>query len=209
VRLVLASASPRRRDLLADLGFDFDVVPSSVDEGAITRARPEALARALALAKAREITHRHPDAVVLAADTVVVHRGLILGKPVDGAKARAMLDRLRGRGHRVITGVCVVAPGARPRLAHEVTSVVMRSYLSSEVEASVARGDPFDKAGAYAIQDTAFNPVGSYEGCYCNVVGLPLWTTLRLLESAVSPKKSRRMPLVCEACATKPQHQPA
>jgi MAF protein len=209
VRLVLASASPRRRELLTGLGFDFETVPSTVDESAIVRSRPEALARALALAKARDVAQRHPDAVVLAADTVVVHGGVILGKPRDAAEARAMLNLLRGRAHRVVTGVCVIAAGARPRLAHDVTRVVMRSYSEAEVEASISRGDPLDKAGAYAIQDPIFSPVDSYEGCYCNVVGLPLWTTLGLLAPDIRPKHSRRMPLACEACATKPQHQPA
>jgi predicted house-cleaning NTP pyrophosphatase (Maf/HAM1 superfamily) len=120
-----------------------------------------------------------------------------------------MLNRLRGSAHRVVTGICVIAPGARPRLAHEVTRVVMRSYSQAEVEASISGGEPFDKAGAYAIQDAIFGPVDSYEGCYCNVVGLPLWTTLRLLESDVRPIHASSMPLACEACATKPQHQPA
>jgi predicted house-cleaning NTP pyrophosphatase (Maf/HAM1 superfamily) len=86
----------------------------------------------------------------------------------------------------------------------------MRDYTAGEVEASIARGDPFDKAGAYAIQDPAFRPVASYDGCYCNVVGLPLWTTLRLLRSAgVEAGRAARMPVACEACATKPQRQPA
>jgi MAF protein len=210
VRLILASGSPRRRELLAALGFDFEVAPSSVDEDAVTRARPAALARALARAKAREVASSHPNAVVLAADTVVVQRGVLLAKPAGAAQARAMLDRLRGRPHRVITGVCVIAAGHRPLIAHEVTRVLMRPYPPDEIEASIARGDPFDKAGGYAIQDPVFNPVASYTGCYCNVVGLPLWTTLRLLtEAGVAPSKRRRMPLACEDCATKPQRPEA
>jgi len=210
VNLVLASGSPRRRELLTDLGFDFEVAPSSVDEDAVTRSRPVALARALARAKALDVASSHPDAAVLAADTVVVQRGVLLAKPADAAEARAMLDRLRGRPHRVITGVCVIAPGRRPRVAHEVTRVVMRRYVPDEVEASIARADPFDKAGGYAIQDPVFNPVASYTGCYCNVVGLPLWTTLRLLGAAgVVPSHPGRMPVACEACATKPQYYTA
>jgi MAF protein len=210
VRLVLASASPRRRELLTALGYDFEVVPSSVDEDAFARPRPERLARALALAKARDVAASHPDAAVLAADTVVVQRGVFLAKPSGPEEARAMLNRLRGRPHRVITAVCVVAPRHRTRVAHEVTRVIMRAYTPAEVEASIMRGDPFDKAGAYAIQDPVFRPVASYQGCYCNVVGLPLWTTLRLLrDAAVAHARTPRMPVACEACATKPQGEPA
>jgi MAF protein len=209
VRLVLASASPRRRELLTALGYDFEVVPSSVDEDAVTRSRPERLARALALAKAREVAASQPDAAVLAADTVVVRRGVCLAKPSGPPEARDMLQRLRGRPHHVITAVCVVAPRHRPRAGHEVTRVVMRPYMPAEVEASIARGDPFDKAGAYAIQDPIFRPVATYQGCYCNVVGLPLWTTLRLLLAAgAAPARTARMPVACEACATNPQGQP-
>jgi MAF protein len=174
------------------------------------RSRPERLARALALAKAREVAAASPDAAVLAADTVVVQRGVFLAKPSGADDARAMLSRLRGRPHRVITAVCVVAPGHRLRVAHEVTRVVMRRYTPAEIEASIARGDPFDKAGAYAIQDPIFGPVASYQGCYCNVVGLPLWTALRLLRAAgLPPSRVARMPVACEACATKPQDEPA
>ena len=210
MRLVLASASPRRHELLTALGYNFEVVPSMVDEEAVTRSRPERLARALALAKAREVAASQPDAAVLAADTVVVRRGVYLAKPSGADGARDMLNRLRGRPHRVITAVCVVAPRHRAHVAHEATRVVMRDYMPEEVEASIARGDPFDKAGAYAIQDPIFRPVASYQGCYCNVVGLPLWTTLRLLLAAgVAPARRARMPVACEACATKPQGQPA
>jgi MAF protein len=203
--LILASASPRRRELLAALGFEFTVVPSSVDEDALLRPDAVALARALARAKASDVAANRPGNVVLGADTVVVQRGVMFGKPADAEEARWMLGRLRGRAHRVITGICVIAPGRRPRVAHEVTRVIMRSYSEAEVEASIARGDPFDKAGGYAIQDTLFAPVDAFESCYCNVVGLPLWTTLRLLTDAgISPSGFRRMPIACEGCATKP-----
>jgi MAF protein len=210
VRLVLASASPRRRELLSALGYDFEVVPSSVDEAAFTRTRPERLARALAAAKARDVAAMHPDATVLAADTVVVQRGVLLAKPADAEEARRMLERLRARPHRVITGVCVVAPGMRTSVTHETTRVVLRDYAAAEVEASIARGDPFDKAGGYAIQDPVLRPVAAYEGCYCNVVGLSLWRALRLLrEAGVGPTREARMPVACEGCATKPQDEPA
>jgi septum formation protein len=181
--LILASASPRRRDLLARLGLPFEVVEADIDESALV-GRPERVARRLAAAKARAVAARRPDATILAADTIVAHRGVILGKPRDAVEAEATLKRLRGRVHRVVTAVAVLPPGRRPVVDHAVTRVTMRRYSDAEIAASIARGDPFDKAGAYAIQDERLAPVAAYGGCYCNVVGLPLWTAVRLLGRA-------------------------
>ena len=188
--IVLASASPRRRELLARLRIPFDVVPASIDEEP-DGSPPVRQARRLAVAKARAVAARHPDAAVLAADTMVIHSGDVLAKPRDADEARTMLARLRGRRHRVITAVAVLPAGRRrPLVEHAVTVVFMRSYSDDEIAASIARGDPFDKAGAYAIQDPLLRPVSSYQsltggpGCYCNVVGLPLWLALRLLAPA-------------------------
>ncbi len=192
--LILASASPRRRALLARLGLAFDVVPPDIEEDApASVGRPERIARRLAVAKARTVAVAEPRAVVLAADTVVAHRGLLLGKPAGAPEAAAMLRRLRAGDHRVITALAVAAPGRRRLVAHAVTRVRMRNYSDGEIAASIARGDPFDKAGAYAIQDEALRPVERYEslpagrqGCYCNVVGLPLWTAMAILGRASS-----------------------
>jgi len=182
--LILASASPRRRDLLARLGLPFEVVEPDIDESTLT-GRPERIARRLASAKACAVSEGRPDATVLAADTVVAHRGALLGKPRDTTEAEAILKRLRGRTHRVVTAVAVLPAGRRrPLIDHAVTRVTMRRYSDAEIVASIARGDPFDKAGAYAIQDERLAPVETYEGCYCNVVGLPLWTAVRLLGRA-------------------------
>ncbi|MCH7835457.1 MAG: septum formation protein Maf [Chloroflexi bacterium] len=190
--LILASASPRRRELLARFGLPFEVVEPQVDERGL-EGRPERLARRLAVAKARAVAASRPQATVLAADTVVAFRGDILGKPQDAAEAEAMLRRLRGRSHRVVTAVAVLPPaqtGARwggrrrPLIDHAVTRVTMRRYSDAEIAASIASSNPFDKAGAYAIQDERLSPVEAYDGCYCNVVGLPLWTALRLLSRA-------------------------
>jgi MAF protein len=189
--LILASASPRRRVLLARLGLPFEVVEPDIDESA-TAGRPERIARRLAAAKARAVAIRRPDATIIAADTIVAHRGALLGKPRDAAEAEATLKRLRSRTHRVITAVAVLPAGhRRPLIDHAVTSVTMRRYTDAEIAASIARGDPFDKAGAYAIQDERLAPVAAYEslpadrrGCYCDVVGLPLWTAVRLLGRA-------------------------
>ena len=208
-RLILASASPRRRELLARLRIPFDVVPPGIDEEP-DGSPPVRLARRLAVAKAQAVAAGHPEAAVLAADTVVVHTGDVLAKPRDADEARAMLARLRGRRHRVITAVAVLPAGRRrPLVEHAVTLVSMRSYSDDEITASIARGDPFDKAGAYAIQDPLLRPVSSYEspgggpGCYCNVVGLPLWLALRLLAPAgVGTKDISAIDLLpqCSAC---------
>lgn len=206
--LILASTSPRRRELLSRLGLPFTVIAPTVEEEAPSQAgRPERLARRLAAAKARAVAAAYPQAIVLAADTAVARRGEILGKPQDATEAAEMLRRLRGRAHRVATAVAVVPPGRRPLMGHAVTRVVMRRYSDEEIAASIARGDPFDKAGAYGIQDGHLRPVARYEGCYCNVVGLPLWLALRLLARAgleVSHPSAAGLPPECGACPLAP-----
>jgi MAF protein len=185
--LILASGSPRRRDLLARLGLAFRVVVPDVDEDAPSPANltAEEMAEALARAKAVSVAQRE-QGLVLAADTLVVHGDTALGKPRDAAEATAMLRRLRDREHRVITGLALVdvrRPDSRV-VDHVTTTVRMRPYTDDEMSAYIARGEPFDKAGAYAIQDEAFHPVASWDGCYCNVVGLPLRAAIRLLRGA-------------------------
>lgn len=182
--LILASASPRRRALLASLGVEFEIVPADIDEWAPVRhPRAERLARGLARQKALAVADDHSQAAVLAADTIVVQRGRLLAKPADATEARAMLEHLRGRDHRVITGVAV-ARGRRVRVAHAVTHVRMRDYADAEIDRYIASGEPFDKAGGYAIQDARFAPVARYAGCYCSVVGLPLALVIRLLDAS-------------------------
>ncbi len=181
--LVLASASPRRRELLAALGVPFEIDPADVDETSAERD-PARLAESLALLKARAVARRRPGDIVIGSDTVVALDGRLLGKPADAPEARAMLHALRDRAHEVVTGVAVVAPGGIEVVAHERTAVVMRAYSDAECEAFIARGEPFDKAGGYAIQDAAFRPVARIEGCECGVMGLPLWTLARLLRGA-------------------------
>jgi len=203
--LILASASPRRRDLLSYLGIPFGVLPSDIaEDAAYDGGRPERVARRLAAAKARAVSAQMPAATVLAADTVVAHRGALLGKPRDAAEAQAMLGTLRGRTHRVITAVAVLPAGRRrPLVGHVLTRVTMRPYADEEIAASIARGDPFDKAGAYAIQDEILRPVASYEGCYCNVVGLSLWLVVRLLGRAgldVTHVSEKQLPPPCAYC---------
>ena len=197
--LVLASESPRRRELLAALGVEFAARPPAIDESS-AESDPDRRAVALALAKARTVAGGAPQALVLAADTIVVAPdGSLLGKPPDAAAAYAMLDALRGRLHRVVTGVAAVR-GGRARTECASTAVRMRSYSRAEVERYVSRGEPFDKAGGYAIQDRAFAPAAGVEGCLCSVIGLPLWSARRLLAAAggVATDPPAREP--CPAC---------
>ncbi|MDP2675552.1 MAG: Maf family protein [Dehalococcoidia bacterium] len=205
--LILASASPRRRELLARLGIPFDVRPVSVIEE-VESGNPVIVASRLARMKAEAARLAEPEEPILAADTVVVHAGTILGKPVDAAEAAAMLSRLRGESHRVITAVAVIPRGGRAALLrHPETEVTMRTFTDGEIEASIARGDPFDKAGGYAIQDEMLRPVRRYEGCYCNVVGLPLWTTVELLRRAgvdITAISEADMLPQCEGCPLRP-----
>jgi MAF protein len=177
--IVLASASPRRRELLAALGVSFVVRPAGADETAPAGASPEAAARTIAERKARVVRTSGRD-VVLAADTIVVLDGRVLGKPEDATAARAMLAALCGRVHTVVTAVAL-ATARECTVENARTQVQMRAYTPFEIEASIAAGTPFDKAGAYAIQDPLLHPVDAYAGCYCNVMGLPLWTVHRLL----------------------------
>jgi len=199
VRLVLASASPRRRELIAHLGLPFEVAVSGVDETVQAGEPPEALARRLAEAKATEVAATHPKAVVLAADTIVVLDGAVLNKPVDADDARSMLASLRDREHVVITALAIAKDG-EVRVEAPSSRVTMRPYRETEVETWIASGGPFDKAGAYAVQDPAFAPVARIDRCYCNVMGLPLWTTLRMLRKAGIEAQDADMPDRCLAC---------
>ena len=208
-RLVLASASPRRRELLAALGATFEVAPADVDETTEERD-PVRIAEGLALRKARAVAAVTPPTsagevrngdrpVILAADTIVVDGWEILGKPADAEAARATLERLRGREHEVVTGIAVVA-GERAAADFARTSVRMRDYGDDEIAAYIARGEPFDKAGSYAIQDEAFHPVAATDGCVCSVVGLPLWTTRRLLRAVAGLELAAPTLERCVAC---------
>lgn len=179
--LVLASASPRRRELLGRLGVEFTVVPSEIEERLEGAPSGDTVA-ALALDKARAVAERVGEGIVLGADTVVVIDGIALGKPVGADDARAMLRRLRGRAHEVVTGVAVVdARSGRAETTSAVTRVVMADVSDDVVDAYVASGEPLDKAGAYAIQGGAAALVVGVVGSYSNVVGLPLGATAALL----------------------------
>src|SRR5581483_4566003 len=198
--LVLASASPRRRELLARLRLPFTALAADVDEQPHPGESARALALRLARAKAAAGAALRPHSVVLAADTVVTHQGRIYGKPGSPEEARQMLRELRGDRHEVITGVCVQAAGRPPLLAAACTDVWMRAYSDAEIAAYVESGEPFDKAGGYAIQNGRFRPVARIRGCYTNVVGLPLCLTRALLRAA--GVRLRAGTTVCEHAGT-------
>lgn len=183
--LILASASPRRRELLTTLDLPFSVMPAHVDERHHAAEPPESYVVRLAQEKAGQLAEQFPSTWVLGADTVVVLDHHILGKPADAAAARAMLRRLSGREHTVMTGVAVVHHGRRiVQCAVVSTRVRFHTLQAADIEAYIATGEPFDKAGAYAVQGGGRQFVAALEGCYNNVVGLPLKRTLILLRSA-------------------------
>ena len=202
--LVLASASPRRQELLRSAGISFAVQPADIDETALEGEAPQACAERLAREKALAVWRTRPQDLVLGADTIVVVDEIMLGKPADDADAARMLRLLAGRVHRVITGVCVVqaaASGRRPvvantvrsdeatgiegakvRTASETTLVTMSELSEEEIREYVATGEPMDKAGSYGIQGLASRWIRRIEGEYSNVVGLPVALVYRMLQ---------------------------
>ena len=172
-RVLLASASPRRKSLLEALGLAFEVVPADIDETPEADEPPERMAARLAQSKARTVAHRHPGALVIAADTVVILDGRSLGKPRDRAENRAFLQALAGRPHRVATGHCLCLGGDTESVT-VTTEVTLRALNDAEIERFVARGAGLDKAGGYAIQDLGAALVDRLNGCYTNVVGMSL-----------------------------------
>jgi MAF protein len=181
-RLILASASPRRRQLLTLLGIPFSSRSAAVDESQLEGESPTDLIVRVSRAKAYAMQDVGRDELVVAADTVVVLDSEILGKPRNPEEASSMLRRLRGRSHSVYTGISVWQP-LHWRMVNELASsvVTMRNYTDAEIEAYVASGDPLDKAGAYAIQHRGFAPVSHMEGCWLTVMGLPLCHLRRAL----------------------------
>jgi len=189
--LLLASNSPRRRQLLALGGWMFGVQAADIDESLLAGEPAEAYVRRLAEAKARAVvSHARPEHIIIGADTSVVIDGEILGKPADADQARVMLRRLRGRTHQVCSGIAVLRVGDGNLLtAVCVTDVPMRAYSDDEIEAYILSGDPLDKAGAYGIQNPDFQPVAHMQGCYASVMGLPLChLTVLLRQMEIAPR---------------------
>jgi septum formation protein len=183
MRLVLASASPRRRELLAAAGIACFVDPVDADETRVAEESAGEYAVRVALEKARAGARRHPADAVLGADTIVVVDDLILGKPAGQADAARMLTQLSGRAHDVLTGVALVVSGVE-RTHLERTRVWFSDLSAQDIENYVKAGEPLDKAGAYAIQGRASRMIPRIEGSYANVVGLPVEAVWRLLRDA-------------------------
>lgn len=189
--LLLASASPRRRDLLTQAGFSFQVESISIAEDRQPGEGPTHLAQRLAREKAEVVFNEHAKTflpnetplLVLGADTIVVCDGEVLGKPVDDADATRMLRILSGRTHQVMTGVCLISPSG-VEVTVESTQVTMLVLSDEEIHAYVLTGEPKDKAGAYAIQGRASRWIPRIVGCYFNVVGLPLARVNKMIETA-------------------------
>jgi septum formation protein len=198
----LASASPRRRDLMALTGWDVRLVSTDVNERTKSGEDAHALARRLAEAKARSAMERsNPEGILLAADTVVEHEGRLLGKPDDERDALRMLTELSGRNHTVVTALAIRAPdNGSVEIEVCATSVPMREYSTEELRAYVASGRVFDKAGGYGIQDEGFHPVelDRLDGCFANVMGLPLCHLVRAARRrGVEPPVD--VPTACQA----------
>jgi len=180
--IILASASPRRRELLTGLGLDFQVVPADILEELQPGEIPSKMAERLSLEKAQAVAAWFQHGFVIAADSVVVHQGRPYGKPIDADDARRMLRELRGTSHQVVTGITVMnVEDGRVLTDSMASDVTIRDFTDDEMDISIATGTPMDKAGAYAVQDEDFRPAQSWEGCYTNIIGLPLCRLSQML----------------------------
>lgn len=187
-KLILASGSPRRSELLARAGYTFRIIVSDADETAPANLDPAAIAIHNAHAKASAVsTKTSADAVIIGADTIVVLDGRVYGKPADIAEARTTLRALSGHTHQVITGVCIVHDKTCSTFA-ETTDVVFRTLDDAEIDAYISTGEPFDKAGAYGIQGKGATLVDRIQGDYENVIGLPVARLQRSLDLECSDK---------------------
>jgi septum formation protein len=186
--MVLASASPRRRELLAAAGLDFLVRPADVDESPVVGEEPMAQALRLAKAKALAVASGHPDSLILSADTVVVLNGKIYGKPRSLSEAKGVLKALQGHSHEVVTAYCLIAGDGRPPLSRAtVSKVAFRPLTDREIDLYLEKGESLDKAGAYAIQGHGLGLIQEVEGSLTNVMGLPLSDVLAALEELQGP----------------------
>ena len=182
--IILASSSPRRRELLSQAGIPFTVIPGDVDEGKVELSgTPQQKAEHLAYLKALDVAKKVDKGLVLGADTIVVCDGELFGKPSDELDARRMLESLSGREHLVITGIAIIdAESGTVKKGYETTKVKFSELSGEEIAAYIKTGEPFDKAGAYAVQGRGALLVESLEGCYSNVVGLPLKRLNKILQ---------------------------
>ncbi|OCS94688.1 Maf family protein [Caryophanon latum] len=181
--LILASASPRRKELIERLNVPFSIYTADVDEQSIAVLTPEQYVKDVALLKARAVAKMHQNAVVIGADTTVAQGNTLLHKPADAAEALAHLQALRGKTHHVLTAVAIIEEDGRETVFVEKTAVTFKHVSDELLHAYIATGDPFDKAGGYGIQTDGMFLVERIEGDYLNVVGLPLATVCEQLLS--------------------------
>ena len=182
-RVILASSSPRRADLLSQIGLTFEIYPSDIEEptfnGSIT---PASATQQLASMKAKSVAERYTEGVIIGADTLVAYKNELIGKPDNPEHARSILKKLSGKKHKVVTGVCLINVELSKEITwNEVTKVYFRELNPVEIEEYVNCGEPLDKAGAYGIQGRGAAFVNRIEGCYFNVVGLPLASLIEQL----------------------------
>jgi septum formation protein len=199
ISIVLASNSPRRKLILSWTGLQFSVRPADIDETPLPDELPEEYVERLAASKGRKMSGSAGfKELLLAADTTVAENKEIIGKPVDAADARRMLQMLRGRVHFVHTAIAILSPAAG-RMETELctTRVRMRRYTDEEIDAYIKTGDPLDKAGAYAIQNQEFHPVDLLKGCYASVMGLPLCHFERVLRR-MGYGERKSVPFTCQ-----------
>jgi len=198
-QFLLASGSPRRRELFALFGWPFDIASADVDESPHDSETPAQMVLRLSQAKAAGMGRVTTDGIVIAADTIVSLDGAPLGKPLDNADADRMLRALRGRTHQVHTAITLMDARAGRTLSDlATTDVPMRDYGDEEIAAYIASGDPLDKAGAYAIQHDGFHPVAELRGCFANVMGLPLCHLARSLR-VMNVEPAANLPAVCQS----------
>jgi septum formation protein len=195
-QLILASQSPRRRYLLEQAGLTFAVIPSSFDEDSVQLTEPAIYVKTLAEAKANQVAQQYPDSWTIGADTIVTIDNAILGKPGDPREAQAMLEQLSGQSHAVFTGYAIVCPDTQTCISEAIrTEVEFKALSSDEIAWYIQTGEPFDKAGAYAIQGMGTFLVRRINGSYTNVVGLPVCevveTLLKLGVVAMNPDHAK------------------
>jgi septum formation protein len=181
--IILASRSPRRQELLRQVGIRVEIIPSMVEERPLEGESPDEHVIRLAQEKAMEVAARYPGRWVIGADTIVLIDGEVLGKPRNRKEAVSMLQRLSGKEHRVYTGICLVGPdGEIKEIQSVMTRVIMKELSQKEIEGYVRTGEPFDKAGGYAIQGMGSAFIKEIHGSYSNVVGLPLCEVIDILK---------------------------
>lgn len=191
--ILLASGSPRRKELLQLLGLHFDIIPAALDEVAHAGEAAEDFAMRMAAEKAAQVSSQYPEACVIAADTVVALNGVVYGKPQDFHDAFLCLQALSGRTHQVITGVAVTSEKMHLQcITHAVTQVTLAAFSDEVLKAYIHTGEPMDKAGAYGIQGAGAFLVQSISGSYSNVVGLPVTLLVKILldHNIIKPKKN-------------------